>query len=189
MDSLSVNKIEVSFLNIQTPIVDRPTSSEKGSEPQNGNADLFRIESSDGLNAVFGVVTWENAAPEVRVIEFISGTKNHEDLKTKGRMSVVQSRDGKWLVELRAMQFDQAKGYFILKNFTLGALDSLIDGNFITLAKELGALRIGTREEIDQETNKRKSYLAMVVEPRDLKPLAFAFAVTRALTVIKQIGQ
>jgi hypothetical protein len=189
MESLSVSKIEISFLNIQTPIQDRPTDSEKGSETQLGSADLFRVESSDGLNAVFGVVTWPNASPEVRIIEFLSGTPSQEDLKSKGRMSVVLSKDGKWLVELRAMQFDKAKGYFILKNFDLTSLDDLIEGNFGGLASSLGALRMGTREDIDQETNKRKSYLAMVVEPGDLKPLAFAFAVTRALTIIKQVGQ
>jgi hypothetical protein len=189
MDSLSVSKIEISFLNIQTPIQDRPTDSEKGSEAQLGSADLFRVESSDGLNAVFGVVTWSSASPEVRIIEFLSGTPSHEDLKSRGRMSVVLSKDGKWLVELRAMQFDKAKGYYNLKNYDLVSLDDLIEGNFRELASSLGALRLGTREDIDQETNKRKSYLAMVVEPGDLKPLAFAFAVTRALTIVKQVGQ
>jgi hypothetical protein len=189
MDSLSVSKIEISFLNIQTPIEDRPTDSEKGGETQVGTADLFRIESSDGLNGVFGVVTWPNANPEIRIIEFLSGTPSQQDLKSKGRMSVVFSRDGKWLVELRAMQFDKPKGYYILKNYDLASLDDLIEGDFREIASSLGALRIGSRENIDKEVNRRKGYLAMVVEPGDLKPLAFAFAVTRALTIVKQVGQ
>lgn len=189
MDSLSVSKIEISFLNVQTPIQDRPTDSEKGSETQLGSADLFRIESSDGLNAVFGVVTWPNASPEVRIIEFLAGTPSQEDLKSKGRMSVVLSKDGKWLIELRAMQFDKTKGYFVLKNYDLTSLDDLIEGDFRELATSLGALRIGSREEIDKENNRRKGYLAMVVEPGDLKPIALAFAITRALTIVKQVGQ
>lgn len=189
MDSLSVSKIEITFLNIQTPIQDRPTDSEKGSAAQLGSADLFRVESSDGLNGVFGVVTWPDANPEVRIVEFLSGTPSQEDLKTKGRMSVVLSRDGKWLVELRAMQFDKKKGYYLLKNYELSLLNELIEGDFRELATSLGALRIGSREDIDQETNKRKGYLAMVVEPGDLKPLALAFSVTRALTIVKQVGQ
>jgi hypothetical protein len=53
---------------------------------------------------------------------------------------------------------------------------------------ELGALRVGSRFDIDQETNRRKSYPAMVVPKGQIDSICAAFTVTRALALVKDFG-
>jgi hypothetical protein len=53
---------------------------------------------------------------------------------------------------------------------------------------DLGALRLGTRFEVDQEDSNRKNVPAMVVPIGEVEPILAAFTVTRVLALVKDFG-
>jgi hypothetical protein len=97
-------------------------------------------------------------------------------------------KDGNWMVELTALKYPTDGGRPTLKVPTMGELDELVSQDFTELMLALGALKIGTRGEIDAETSRRKNYLAMTVKPNELDSILAAFTATRVLALVKDFG-
>ena len=155
---------------------------------QTGKLTTFRVTSSDELNLIVGLIEWENDDPEVAPIDLISGIQKHNELVRRGRMSLRMSQDEKWLVVLKALKFSPAKQYFTLHNGELDEIDGYLGHSFKDFLMDSGALRFGTRGEIDGDTSKTANQLAVVIEPGDIETLAIAYTVTRPLAVINDYG-
>ena len=185
---LSINKAVVETLASGVKIFEAPMDPKAEGEKISGIATLFRITTSDTLDATFAFTTWEQFIPDIRIHSFDSGLEKHERLKSAGRMSVLASRDGNWLVELTALKHSSDKGRPTLSAPTFEELDYLASQDFSQLMVDLGALRVGPRLEIDQEDSRRKNYPAMVVPNGDIEPILAAFTVTRVLALVKDFG-
>jgi hypothetical protein len=185
---LSINKAVVETLASGVKIFDVPMDPKAEGEKLAGEATLFRITTSDTMDATFAFTTWDQFIPDIRIHSFDSGLEKHERLKSAGRMSVLSSRDGNWLVELTALKYSSEKGRPTLSAPTFEELDYLASQDFSQLMLDLGALRVGPRLEIDQEDSRRKNYPAMVVPNGDIEPILAAFTVTRVLALVKDFG-
>jgi hypothetical protein len=186
--NISVSKCEIEFLPGSKPYRGRPMAARKDGVEQTGKLTTFRVTSSDELNLIVGLIEWENDDPEVIPIDIISGLQKHNELKNRGRMSIKISQDGKWLVVLSVMKYSPAKQYFTLHGGVLEDLDSYLGHSLEEFLLGSGALRFGTRGEIDGDTAKTAKQLAVVIEPGDIETLAIAYTVTRPLAVINDYG-
>lgn len=166
----------------------KPMATRKDGIEQIGKLTTFRVTSSDELNLILGLIEWENEDPEVVPIDLIAGLQKHRELSGRGRMAIKYSRDGKWLVVLSVMKYSPVKQYFTLHGGVLEDIDDYLGYSFKDLLIEAGALRFGTRAEIDGETSRAANQLAVVMEPGDIETLAIAYTVTRPLAVINDYG-
>ena len=148
----------------------------------------FRVTSSDELNLMCGLVEWPSAAPEITPIDLLSGLGKHDNLRSRGRMSLLNTRDGNWLAAIRALKYSPVKRHFTLHGVSEVELDDLLGHSLRDFVLELGALKFGTLAEIDDDTSRTANQLAMVVSPGSIEPLAVVYTVTRALAVIKDFG-
>jgi hypothetical protein len=155
---------------------------------QTGKLTTFRVTSSDELNMIVGLIEWENHDPEVAPIDLISGLQKHNELVRRGRMSIKMSKDDNWLVVLSVMKYSPSKQYFTLHGGVLEDIDSYLGYSFKQFLLDAGALRFGTRAEIDGDTSKTANQLAVVIEPGDIESLSIAYTVTRPLAVINDYG-
>jgi hypothetical protein len=186
--NISVSKCEIEFLPGSKPYRGKPMANRKEGAEQTGNLSTFRVTSSDELNLIVGLIEWERDDPEVGPIDLISGLQKHHELIRRGRMSIKVSRDGKWLVVLSVMKFSPVKEYFTLHGGVLEDIDSFLGHSFKEFLLGSGALRFGTRGEIDGDTSRTANQLAVVIEPGDIETLAIAYTVTRPLAVINDYG-
>ena len=185
---IAISKCEIEFLPGTKAYMGKPASERDQADEQTGQLRTFRVTSSDELNLIVGLVEWPKSAPEVRPIELLTGLQKHGSLDRRGSISVVPARDGNWLVPLRVLKYNEEKKYFTLQGASFEEIESYLGQSFPELLLELGALMVGTRQEIDGETNKTAGQNAMIVSPGDIRSLAMAYTVTRALAVINDFG-
>jgi hypothetical protein len=185
---ISISKCEIELVPGSKPYIGKPTSERDQSQEQTGRLSTFRVTSSDELNLVAGLVEWDTAAPEIKPIDLLGGLQKHNALDNRGSMTLVHARDGNWLAPLRVMKYSPDKKYFTLHGATTDEIDEFLGQSITDLLFEVGALKVGTRQEIDGETNKTAKQLAMLVAPGDLRTLAVAYTVTRPLAVINDFG-
>lgn len=186
--NISVSKCEIEFIPGSKAYRGRPASARAEGVDQTGNLTTFRVTSSDELNLMVGLIEWENGEPEVVPIDLITGLMKHRELANRGRMSIRHSHDGKWLVILSVMKYSPAKQYFTLHGGVLEDLDALLGHSFEDFLLDSGALRFGTRGDIDEDKSRTANQLAVVIEPGDIETLAIAYTVTRPLAVINDYG-
>ncbi len=186
--NISISKCEIEFLPESKQYRGKPMSAPSDSAEQVGKLTSFRVTSSDELNLIVGLIEWENDDPEVAPIDLISGLQKHSELERRGRMSIKISNDGKWLVVLSVMKYSPAKERFTLHGGVLVEIDTFLGHSFRDFLLESGALRFGTRGEIDGDTSRTANQLAVVIEPGDIETLAIAYTVTRPLAVINDYG-
>lgn len=186
---LSINKAVVEIIESGKPIVETPVDAAAEGQEFSGKATVFRITTSDTLDASFSLIEWNSSfMPDIRIQSFDNGLEKHERLKTAGKMSLMTTKDGNWLVELTALKYGGDKERATLKLPTFEELDHLAGQDFRELMFSLGAIRIGTKEEVNQETNRRKNYPAMVVPKGEKEAILAAFTVTRVLALVKDFG-
>jgi hypothetical protein len=188
LQEFSLNKAVIELLDGGINFVGAPMDAKAKGEEASGKATFFRVTTSDTLDATFALVVWDHFIPEIRIHTFDNGLQKHERLKSAGRMSILTAKDGNWLVELTALKYSAAGDRPTLKVPTLEELNELVSQDFTELMLTLGALRLGTRAEIDDETSKRRNYLAMLVKPNDLDPILAAYTATRVLSLVKDFG-
>lgn len=188
MQEFSLNKAVIEMLDQEVDYLGVPMDSEANGEEAGGKATLFRVTTSDTLDATFALVVWGDFTPEIRIHNFENGLQKHERLKSAGRMSIMTCKDGNWMVELTALKYPTDGGRPTLKVPTMEELDELVSQDFTELMLALGALKIGTRGEIDAETSRRKNYLAMTVKRNELDSILAAFTATRVLALVKDFG-
>lgn len=186
--SISVSTCEIEFFAGEQDCVGTPTSMRGQSLEIAGKLRRFRVTSLDELDIVVGLTVWETGEAEVRPLQLVGGLTKHHALDNRGGMTLLTSKDKKWLVPLRVLKFNHDRKYFTLHSSPLSEIDQILGHPFADFLAEVGALRVGTRQEIDDESSRSSNQLAMVVEKGDLRTVAVAYTVTRALAVIKDNG-
>lgn len=186
-ETISVSKCEIEIFSEKKSYRGKPSGDREGGE-QTGLLRNFRVTSSDKLNLMCGLIEWPNSDPEITPIDLLAGLAKHDNLRNRGRMSLGRDNDGNWVATLRALKYSPVKKYFTLHGVTEGELDEILGHSVRDFLLELGALRFGKKSEIDGDTGRNANQLAMIVAPGDIEPLAVAYTVTRALTVIKDFG-
>ena len=186
---MKIGKAELEFLGEAVPFAGKPmTLHNDAAEEQLGKVNKFRVTTTDQLDYVFGVVQWPNANPEVVFFEEIEGESKYESLTHAGRLGILPNFGDFWLLELRAMKYNQEAKKTNLAGAQSEHLDMFVDGNAAQVLKKHGALAIGTREQLVGETNKKRNQLAMTCEVGNIEAVAVAFTITRVLAIMMDYG-
>jgi len=185
---ISVSRCEIEIIPGTKSYSGKPISSKDATATVLGELSTFRVTSSDELNLIVGLVKWPNNEPEVLPIDLIGGLQKHQELSRRGRMSLSLTSDGNWLAVLSVLKYSPTKDRFTLHDGHLDQIDDYLGHSFEELLMEVGALRVGSRRDIDGETSRSANQLAAVVSPGDLRTLAVAYTVTRPLAVINDFG-
>lgn len=185
---ISISKCEIELVPGTKGYLGTPMANRNSSATEQGSLETFRVTSSDELNMMVGLIHWKESEPEVIPIELFSGLNKHQELMRRGRMSIGKSRDGNWLVILSVLKYNSIKDRFTLHGGHLDQIDEYLGQSFKELLLEVGAIRVGSRREIDAETSRAANELAAVVQPGDLRTVAVAYTVTRTLAVINDYG-
>lgn len=185
---MKINRCEIEILDGVVPIVDKPMSPEDGHlEEQVGSLQKFRVTTSDDLDHVFGLVTWPHARPEVRSVEFVDGLSKYKRLEGAGRWSFIPVGNGQWLGELNIMKYN-GKERPTLCRPTFEELNQLAGGDAQALFLESGALKFGTREALIGDQTRQRNSPSLLVSEGDVKAIAAAFAVTRVMAIMYELG-
>ena len=188
MEAISISKCEIEFVPGTKTYLGTPMANRGSTANQTGELTAFRVTSSDELNMIVGLISWNDSDPEVKPIDILNGLDKHNELKQRGRMSIGNSKDGNWLVTLSVLKYSPGKDRFTLHGGHLTEINEYLGQDFKALLLEVGALRVGSRREIDGETSKSAGDLAAVIKPGDIRSLAVAYTVTRPLAVINDFG-
>lgn len=186
---LVINRCTIEIFDEAVPFVEKPMHVDEGGlDEQLGSAHKFRITTTDDLDQIFALVTWPNARPEVRSIELIEGVEKYNRLAGAGRWSLISLPNNLWLGELNVMKFN-TKPYMTLNRSSREDLDYLAGENFESLALSHGALAIGTRVSLVQDSGRSRNALAALFESGDTKAVAVCFAITRVMAVMYDLGE
>lgn len=188
IEAISISKCEIEFVPGTKPYLGTPMANRGSTANQTGELTTFRVTSSDELNMIVGLISWNDSDPEVKPIDILSGLDKHNELMQRGRMSIGNSKDGNWLVTLSVLKYSPGKDRFTLHGGHLTEINEYLDQDFKALLLEVGALRVGSRREIDGETSKSAGDFAAVIKPGDIRTLAVAYTVTRPLAIINDFG-
>lgn len=189
MNQMIVNRCTIEFIDGESAIVDKPMSVHKEAPPeQAGLVKKFRVTTTDDLDFVFGLVAWPQARPEVRSIEFVDGLSKYERLKGAGRLSFIEVGVDRWLGEINAMKVN-TKPYPTLCRPSAEELDYLAGGSFESLMHSHGVLKVGTREALVGDISRERNSPAILVKAGDVQAVSAAFAVTRVMAIMYELGQ
>lgn len=183
-----MGKSAVELIDGETKYFAKPMAPHENAESeQTGTIQKFRVTTTDGLNHIFGIVSWPAAQPEIISVERISGLEKYKKFEKGGRVSIVETNDGKWLAELKVLKYGN-KDYPTPHTSNWTELDYILGGNAQEALLFSGALAVGSRALIDGETNKNRFNLAVKVRVRDYQALAVAYALTKVLSVMHDLG-
>lgn len=185
---MKVNRCEIEFIDGAVPIMDKPMTPNKDAPvEETGSVLKFRITTTDDLDHVFGLVTWPDARPEVRSIEFVDGLTKYKRLEGAGRWSLIPLADGRWLAELNVMKFN-GKERPTLCRPSWSELDLLAGEDSADFFMRAGALGADTRERLIGDQTRQRNAPALLFKAGDIKAIAAAFAVTRVMAIMYEFG-
>jgi hypothetical protein len=185
---MKINRAHIEFFEGSVPIEGKPTSANEGAlEVQIGQAHKFRVTTTDDLNHIFALVTWPDARPEVRSIEFIDGLSKYKRLEGAGRWSLIPVNNDYWLGELNVMKFN-TKDYPTLCRASAEDLNLLAGRDAFALMLEHGVTKIGTREELIGDKSRQRNAPAVLFKAEDVRAAACAFALTRVMAIMFDLG-
>ena len=185
---MKINRCVIEIIDGVVPIVDKPMSPEVGHlGEQVGSVQKFRVTTTDDLDHVFGLVTWPNARPEVRSVEFVDGLSKYKRLEGAGRWSFIPAGNGQWLGELNIMKYNGKERPTLCRPST-AELNTLAGGDAEQLILQSGALQVGTREALIGDVSRQRNSPAILVKAGDLKPIAAAFSLTRVMAIMYELG-
>lgn len=185
---MQINRCKIELIPGTFSLEDNPVSPDAGfSGPQLGSLQKFRVTTSDDLDHVFGLVTWPNARPEVRSVEFVDGLSKYKRLEGAGRWSLIPVGQGQWLGELNIMKYN-GKERPTLCRPTSDELNQLAGGDARALLLQTGALNFGTREALIGDQTRQRNSPSLLIREGDVKAIAAAFAVTRVMAIMYELG-
>ena len=185
---IQVDKANIELLGSPVSFYEKPANPHVGSPPEQiGQVQKFRVTTLDTLNMVFGIVIWPEAQAEVRGLELIDGLGKYERLLNAGKMMLLNGPSDTYVAELNVMKIG-SKDRANLHSTTPSELDFLAATDFEKLVLKHGALAVGARSSLDGTQNRNANRLAIKVKKDGFEAIALAFAVTRVLAIMKDLG-
>ena len=152
-----------------------------------GSAQVARMLTPDGFDALIGVVTWPTGEVYVRVVHFQAGAEPYKRLEKAGTMNL-KVVNGMWVARIRALKVN-GKDWATLNRVSWEDLDWLAGADFKATAKAHGAQQLGTYGELSPTAGKAQANdLALTCQAGDAEAIAYLYAVTRPEAILQQFG-
>jgi hypothetical protein len=152
-----------------------------------GSAQVARMSTPDGFDALIGVVTWPTGEVDVRVVHFQSGAEPYKRLEKAGTMNL-KVVEGTWVARIRALKVN-GKDWATLNRVSWEELDWLAGADFKAAAQAHGANQLGTYGELSPTAGKAQANdLALTCKAGDVEAIAYLYAITRPEAIMQQFG-
>lgn len=186
MNSFSVGHVTVKVIDGTSDFAGEP---ERGSGEMIGSAQLFHINTSDGLDMTVGVITWPGReGADVQVIDFEDGPEPYTRLIRAGTMNM-KTINGEWVARVTAMKIN-GKPWPTGNRVTWGEIDWLNKGSdtkaFLT---SLGATHTGTYLEVyPGAAPAQRGDSGLKCPVGNVAVIAAIYALTRVEAITQQLG-
>lgn len=140
----------------------------------------------DGAVLEAGLTRWEDGSADLRVFTRLTGPAAYDRLVNRVRMSVFTADDEQWC-ELRILRHSDPLSLPTMTRASWEDLDTVSGVDTRAWLTAMPSVRVGTREELYGEANKRRHELALACD-RDVLPLFAAYVLSRVLPTLKGFG-
>lgn len=155
---------------------------------QSGQAFAANVRVPDGAILEVGVTQWITGEVDVRTFTRLTGPVIYDRL-TKGARLGVSDVDGDVSTcELGILSFHADRQPTVIKASDKD-LDQVTQGSARHSLINLGALEVGTREEIYGDTSRRRTYQAVMFPRGDSTVPLAAYVLTRVLPMYRGFGR
>jgi hypothetical protein len=184
MKTFTAGHVAVRILDGVSDFVGSPA---RGEPETTGRATLAELKTSDGFDALLGVITWPDGRQDVRIADFIAGAAPYERLIRAGTFSIKTNGD-KWVVLIRGMKV-QGKDYPTRTRVTWEELNWLTGGDFQASATGHGASEFGLYGSLSTTSGSaQKNDLALACPVGVVEPMIYVYAITRVEAIMQQFG-
>jgi hypothetical protein len=184
MKTFTAGHVAVRILDGVSDFVGSPA---RGEPETTGRATLAELKTSDGFDALLGVITWPDGRQDVRIADFIGGAAPYERLIRAGTFSIKTNGD-KWVALIRAMKV-QGRDYPTGTRVTWEELDWLAGTDFKTAALAHGATDYGLYGSLSTTSGSaQKNDLALACPVGVVEPMIYVYAITRVEAIMQQFG-
>jgi hypothetical protein len=184
MKTFTAGHVAVRILDGVSDFVGSPA---RGGPETTGTATLAELKTSDGFDALLGVITWPKGEQDVRIVDFISGAAPYERLIRAGTFSIKTSGDN-WVALIRAMKV-QGKEYATGTRVTWEELNWLAGSDFQAAATAHGTSKFGLYGSLSTTSGSaQKNDLALSCPAGVVAPMIYLYAITRVEAIMQQFG-
>lgn len=181
MNEFQIQGIVCRIADSQTAIHGQSTDG----VPQAGLVTGAVVATPDGGTLEVGLTDWASGEADIQSFSRLSGPIAYDWLVKRLRIGVHRLDDGTRWCELRMLYRATADALPTARKAIWAEFDALLGQSAAEWLKSLGPVQAGTREELFNETNKRRYELALATSGNDLTPLFGAYVLTRVLPVLK----
>lgn len=164
------------------------TGNPIGAEAQAGTAVAALVAAPDGAQLEIGLTTWDDGSADLRMFGRLGGPITYDRLASGVRMGVRLGGEERWC-ELRILEYGDPTAKPTMVKADWAEFDAMLGADTREWLTALPTVRVGTRQELFDETNKRRFELALACEGDDPLPLFAAYVLTRVLPVLKGFGK
>lgn len=155
---------------------------------QSGQAFAANVRVPDGAILEVGITWWITGEVDVRTFTRLTGPVVYDRLTNGARLGVSEANDDVSTCELGILSFHADRQPTVIKASDKD-LDQVIQGSARHSLLNLGALQVGTREDIYGDTGRRRSYQAVIFPRGDSTVPVAAYVLTRVLPMYRGFGR
>jgi hypothetical protein len=173
---VAFGSFEVRRTNEVRPIEGQTTSGEAAS----GHAQIFEVLGS-GFAVEVGVVDWSTGDRDVQMLRRLRGDEPLDGLTRRLRISIREKDGNRWM-ELEQARLNEGRpGSY---RASLEELDERAGLSTCDVMRQMGGA-IGTREDLLEDTSRRRSWMCAVFPEDALFAPVAAFTITRIAPLVR----
>jgi len=155
---------------------------------QSGQAFAANVRVPDGAILEVGITEWLTGEVDIRTFTRLTGPVIYDRLTKGARLGVSDVQSDLSTCELGILSFHADRQPTVIKASEKD-LDQVIQGSARHSLMNLGALDVGTREDIYGDTSRRRSYQAAIFARGDFTVPIAAYVLTRVLPMYRGFGR
>lgn len=155
---------------------------------QSGQAFAANVRVPDGAILEVGITQWLTGEVDVRTFTRLTGPVIYDRLTKGARLGVSEAGGGVFTCELGVLSFHADRQPTVIKASEKD-LDQVIQGSARHSLMNLGALDVGSREDIYGDTSRRRTYQAVTFARGDATVPVAAYVLTRVLPMYRGFGR
>lgn len=155
---------------------------------QTGQAFAANVRTPDGAILEVAVTQWITGEVDVRTFTRLTGPVTYDRLTKGARLGVSELDGDVSTCELGILSFHADRQPTVIKASDKD-LDQVIQGSARHSLMNLGALAVGTRQDVYGDTSKRRSYQAVMFPRGNSTIPVAAYVLTRVLPIYRDFGR
>jgi len=154
---------------------------------QPGVARVGYFFTQDGGDVHVALTKWQDGTADLCGRERVSGPAIYDRMISAGRLSLRTLDTGNYAIRLWALRYGSS-GRANLAKVGWAELDDFLGANARSYFTELGAVAIGTAQEVYGDSGPKRGDLTLVSTPDNYKLLFAVFALTRMVPLMLNHG-